>query len=55
MSSKTGALQEADIKFNDMNSLEMPSEGMLFLLIEFLSSHNPNKFTSSHNTKPQNP
>ena len=26
MSFKTGAWQEADIKFNDMSTLEMPSE-----------------------------
>ena len=28
---------------------------MLFFLTEFTSSHNPNKFISSHNTKPKNP
>ena len=55
MSFKTGAWQEADIKFNDMNNLEMPSEGILFILIEFTSSHNHNKFTSSHNPNPKNP
>ena len=50
----SGAWQEADIKISDMNSLEIPSEGMLFLLIELTSSHNHSKFTFSHHPKPKN-
>ena len=67
MSFNTGAWQEADIKINGMNSLQMLSEGKdcqkiiaeaiyyAVFLTEFTSSNNPNKFTSSHNTKPKIP